>query len=430
MDSDGSVIAAVIGGDEGDESSTGTIWLSVDYGATWTEQIPPPVTMPGTKNWQAITSNADGSKLAACVGDGSQEPPGSVVGNIWTYDSAGGVPAEWTGICCNTDGARMAVCNTTHIYISSDSGATLEQKQIATAPAEWSAIACSDDFIFQVAAEGYGTSTGRVWLSIDGGENWTQNAGAPAAQWKSVTINNDGTMIAAVVGGNTTNTTTAGSIWISEDSGVTWSEQTPIPGTKSWQSITSNTDGTMLAAAVGDGKQSPTGTIVGNIWTSVGGAPPEWTGMCCNATGDKFAACNANPHIYIGGQWCQSRSATGRLVESHCLRQHTHETCRCDRVANEHREHLALNRQRSNMDRKNWNWRSNTEPTLGEVLRAIVMEPFLSRQSAETLVTSRRQEAYGCRRTAAQHGNCRQLQECKTGRPCLQTPMGRDLLRL
>ena len=278
MDSDGSVIAAVIGGDEGDESSTGTIWLSVDYGATWTEQIPPPVTMPGTKNWQAITSNADGSKLAACVGDGSQEPPGSVVGNIWTYDSAGGVPAEWTGICCNTDGARMAVCNTTHIYISSDSGATLEQKQIATAPAEWSAIACSDDFIFQVAAEGYGTSTGRVWLSIDGGENWTQNAGAPAAQWKSVTINNDGTMIAAVVGGNTTNTTTAGSIWISEDSGVTWSEQTPIPGTKSWQSITSNTDGTMLAAAVGDGKQSPTGTIVGNIWTSVGGAPPEWDG--------------------------------------------------------------------------------------------------------------------------------------------------------
>ena len=235
MDSDGSVIAAVIGGDEGDTSSTGTIWLSVNSGVTWTEQTPlTPTTDPGTKNWQAITSNADGSKLAAAVGDGSQEAPGSAVGNIWTLSDIIGTPAVWTGVCCNADGGRMAVCNTTDIYISSDSGATLEQKKSAIAPAEWSAIACSDDFMFQVAAEGYGTSTGHVWLSVDSGDNWaaqTNLDGGAAKQWKSVTINNDGKVIAAVVGGNTTNTTATGSIWLTTDSRVTWIKQI-TPGVK------------------------------------------------------------------------------------------------------------------------------------------------------------------------------------------------------
>ena len=207
MSSDGSVIAAAIGGDPGDTSSTGTIWISSDgAGDVWTEQTP----IPGSRNWQTITTNGDGSKFAAAVGDGDQEPPGDGSGNIWTFSGANN-PAEWTGICCNAGGNEIAVCNTTHIYISTNSGATLTQRQAATG--QWSAIACSDDFTFQVAAEGYGSGSGSVWLSINNGSTWTEQVtldGGAAKQWRSVTINNDGTTIVAVEGGNTTNPTSTG----------------------------------------------------------------------------------------------------------------------------------------------------------------------------------------------------------------------------
>ena len=84
MNGDGTVIVAAVGGDPGDTAKTGSIWLSVDSGATWNLQ-----TTPGVKNWQTLSSNADGTRLAAAVSDGAEAPAalGSVLGDIWTSDT-------------------------------------------------------------------------------------------------------------------------------------------------------------------------------------------------------------------------------------------------------------------------------------------------------------------------------------------------------
>ena len=85
---------------------------------------------------------------------------------------------------------------------------------------------------------------------ISGGLTWTDQAAAGSRNWQSITSSSDGTKLAAAV--------INGDIWTSTNSGATWTDQAAA-GSRSWLSITSSSDGTKLAAAVSGG----------HIWTGI-----------------------------------------------------------------------------------------------------------------------------------------------------------------
>lgn len=118
------------------------IYTSQDFGATWGASSPSPAT------WYAVTSSADGARLAA----GPVWSPG-VPGNyspIYTSTDSGttwvpsGSPARvaWY-LACSADGNRLAGIYGGHILISSDSGATWSDS--INPLVFWGAVASSAD---------------------------------------------------------------------------------------------------------------------------------------------------------------------------------------------------------------------------------------------------------------------------------------------
>jgi hypothetical protein len=164
-----------------------------------------------SKNWTSITSNSDGSRLAACA---TGFPPGdrlytsSDFGTSWvkgpaTDTTGGSLTQTWISITSNDTGSRLAMCGGLRIYTSSDFGAS------------W--------------VKGPATDTT--------GGSLTQN-------WTSITSNSDGSVLTAC-GSNTL-------IYTSTDFGVSWikGDSTDTTGgtlIQPWRQITSDKSGCILA---------------------------------------------------------------------------------------------------------------------------------------------------------------------------------------
>jgi cysteine-rich repeat protein len=103
--------------------------------------------------------------------------------------------------------------------------------------------------------------------------------------WQSITSSSDGTKLAAV--GNW------GQIYTSTDSGVSW---TPRESYRRWQSITSSSDGKMLAAVV-EGGQIYTSTDSGVTWTARE-SNRNWGSITSSSDGTKLAAVEHGGQIY------------------------------------------------------------------------------------------------------------------------------------
>jgi hypothetical protein len=132
----------------------GSLYRSTDYGVTWSS-------IAGTsgKNWFSITSNIDGTKVAA-VDRG---------GDIWT---------------------------------STDSGSTWTQRSVG-AVRDWESIASSSDGVKLVAVASNGNNNGFIYTSSDSGATWSNNL-APAGtnKFTGVASSNDGTYLAATTWAN------------------------------------------------------------------------------------------------------------------------------------------------------------------------------------------------------------------------------------
>jgi len=117
----------------------------------------------------------------------------------------------------------------------------------------------------------------------DSGVTWT--ARESNRFWQSITSSSDGTRLAAVVNG--------GQIYTSTDSGVTW---TARESNRFWQSITSSSDGTRLAAVV-TGGQIYTSTNSGVNWTARD-SNLGWESITSSADGTRLAAVVWGGQIY------------------------------------------------------------------------------------------------------------------------------------
>jgi hypothetical protein len=124
----------------GSEQGDGSIYLSIDSGATWSR-----TTALTNRNWASIAISADGAKLVA-----AEKGESGVGGSIYTSRDSGAswlrtsAPINnWTAIASSADGIRLVAAATSRLSISDDAGTNWAPSD---APAQfWSAIRVSAD---------------------------------------------------------------------------------------------------------------------------------------------------------------------------------------------------------------------------------------------------------------------------------------------
>ncbi|WP_294222193.1 tandem-95 repeat protein [Prosthecobacter sp.] len=262
---DGTKLAAVVYG--------GSIYTSTDAGVTWVER-------PGTYGlWSAITSSADGRKLAAALNNGYVHIS-TDAGLTWTAQSSSG-QRKWTGIVSSADGTKLAAVangnfseNAEYIYTSTDSGVTWTRQE--NAYGQWTGIASSSDGTKLAAARG------SVYTSTNSGATWTSRS----ADGRSIASSADGTKLIAA----------GADVYTSANSGANWTWR--LDGNRNWRSVTSSADGTRLAAVTNINGQIYTSADSGLTWTTQSAGSRDWMSIASSADGSRLAAVVLNGQIY------------------------------------------------------------------------------------------------------------------------------------
>ncbi len=249
----------------------GYIYTSTDSGVTWTEQ-----TGSGTRFWFSMASSADGSVLVAVVYN-AYIHTSTDSGVTWTEHTSGLFTLPWYSVACSADGTFIiaaAAGGSEYLYYSTNTGANWTAATDAGTH-NWVGVASSSDGV-KLAAVANG---GYIYTSTNSGVNWTQRTGSGSRSWRAIASSSDGTKLAAVVEG--------GYIYTSTDSGVTWTQQSSA-GSGSWVSITSSADGVKLAAVVYVGAISIS-TDSGATWT-VQNSPgtANWISIASSSNGNKL----------------------------------------------------------------------------------------------------------------------------------------------
>lgn len=184
----------------------------------------------GARKWRGVTSNADGSRLAAVAYD-DVIYVSSDFGATWTARPSAG-SRKWNAIASNSTGDRLAavVSEGGLIYVSDDYGSTWTSRAQTR---DWWCIDSNSDGSRLVAGE---QGAGWIYNSWDYGETWFGVEPPGFAAGNSVAISSDGKYVKAA---------SAGFLWESSDFGLSWSIM-PGAGDKSWYKIKSNPDGSIL----------------------------------------------------------------------------------------------------------------------------------------------------------------------------------------
>ena len=302
-------------------SANGSVWTSVDAGATWTER-----TAPGNAPWSSIASSADGAKLAA-VGLGTQ---------IWTSGDSGATWAavatdrSWDSVTMSADGSRIAAATLEtnagsgdgRIYTLEQTGAVfgsgvwVERTEVQM----WRSVASSADGKKLVAAAHRDGATspqgGGVFTSNDYGVTWTPRT-TPAVSAYRVASSSDGTRLAMAE--------RFGKIYTSIDSGVTWSAGMSEGG---FNSVASSADGSVLLAVQANGNSSVEGTTVqpgrtgkllvstnaGATWTERATPNKWWRGAAVSADGNRLVGAVNVGQIFVSTSNRSSYGTAGSIT--------------------------------------------------------------------------------------------------------------------
>jgi hypothetical protein len=225
----------------------GPIYASTNSGTTWMALSPP--VPPGSfwewlgiSSWHGLATSADGSTIVAAAADGGI-CVSTNLGVTWSETISSDL---FQGVACSADGKRLVT----------------------------------------VADHSFSPSSSGIYLSNDGGINWTE-AIAPGSLWLSVACSADGTTI--VAGGS--------SVYVSTNSGVTWNP-TSLPG-GACRCIACSADGTKMIA----GTYAPgglfTSTDSGATWTGAGFTNGDFFAVASSANGNKLAAAVFGGPIFL-----------------------------------------------------------------------------------------------------------------------------------
>jgi len=251
----------------------------------------------GNRNWHGLASSSDGSRLyagsescgnSACnlgVVDAGGIWVSSDYGVTWT-ESASTSGRKWFSIATNSNGTKVAAVDRGgYIWTSVDSGSTWTART-AAGSREWDSIASSSDGDNLVAV----APAGFIFTSIDSGENWINKTPSGVTGFTGVASSNDGSRLAV--------TTWSSGLYTSSDYGSTWTLRTlPVPNPNdqtNLQMVSMSGDGRRLVtgsrATSGNGGIIFTSSDFGVTWTSSAPMGFDYIGFVSSGDGSRVAA--------------------------------------------------------------------------------------------------------------------------------------------
>lgn len=175
--------------------------------------------LPGSRNWQSVTSSGDGKMIAAAVQKGFIYTAVCDALGTWTWTAHDGTlrgepgVRDWTTVSSNQDGSRL------------------------------------------VAA----ASNGYVYLY--GQQRWSEITSAGAQAWTSISNSLSGQTVAACVRN--------GNVYISQNYGNSFTLYADPPGSRTWRAVLTSTTGVRVFAIDEDGYMFKASIIDGRvIWTA------------------------------------------------------------------------------------------------------------------------------------------------------------------
>ena len=252
----------------------------------------------GNHNWHALASSSDGSRLyAASESCGLSACSGGVVdaGGIWVssdygvtwtaIDSTNG--RNWFSMASNSNGTKVvAVDRGGDIWTSVDSGATWTARRAGGAVHNWESVASSSDGDNLVAV----ASDGFIFTSTDSGVTWTNYTPSGVTGFTGVSSSNDGSRLAA--------TTWSSGLYTSSNYGQTWTRRTltvPNPSdTTLLQMVSMSGDGSRLVTGSrpysSNGGITFTSSDYGVTWRSSAQTSYDYIGFASSGDGSRVAA--------------------------------------------------------------------------------------------------------------------------------------------
>jgi prepilin-type N-terminal cleavage/methylation domain-containing protein len=210
--------------------SGGSVYVSSDSGNSWSV-----ISGIGSRNWFTVSVSADGNTVIAGAYN-DRIFLSSDGGVSWDeIQPAGNTNKYWLESKISHDGEKIILLTNEYIYSSQDSGSSWSTISVHR---PWNSLAVTPDFNTILAGEW----NGRLWLSNDTGQNWTEvrPAGDVNRIWSLTNvISDDGSKMLAASRANN-----AG-IYYSNDSGDTWTEVSPeeVASSKDWFGAAMSPDG-------------------------------------------------------------------------------------------------------------------------------------------------------------------------------------------
>lgn len=301
---DGSVLAVC--------SQWACIFTSGDYGTTWTL-----CENSDAFAWRKVILSANGQYFAAVPYETSVLCKGRYESGTWTLSSTISDERIFESAFISDDGQKIvATAWDDSVYVSGDGGWNWTQS-LPGVSGNWRGLAGSPDGTYLAVTEQWEGEGGGVWTSADGGENWIKRSAA-ILYGMYITVSDDGGRLVVVEN----NQETGGSIHASSDSGENWTELSSA-GTGYWRAVTASDTGTYIAAVEDDsgtGGSIRTSENGGASWTeSAVSGTENWDAIACSGDGMKLAVLSRNGEGYItmsddgGVSWGANTASGNRL---------------------------------------------------------------------------------------------------------------------
>jgi len=271
----------------------GYLYTSSNYGVTWTDRTPAD-SNPSISQWASVASSADGRKLVAVDLFNEVTQKGIYISNnyglTWSIATLAISAQYWNFCAISSDGSRLVASDDNgDIYISSDFGTTWT-KSTYNGPAV-NGMAASDSGRYLVAR----INDLGLYTSNDYGSTWTFRSVAASSSVSSIASSSDGSHLVATAEG-----LGGGDIFTSSNYGVTWTDQVSA-GTHPWTAVASSSDGSRLVASASNpfhSRYSPpkpgdiyTSSNYGVTWTDqISAGVQFWSSLTSNGDGTRIAA--------------------------------------------------------------------------------------------------------------------------------------------
>lgn len=262
-----------------------TVRVSQDGGSSWT-------TYPLKDSSRTMVSSSDGMRVVGF--DPYKDAIVISTDGGHTWRSAAAPFTSIDSMSASADGMKIvAVNNSADIYVSTDGGVTWVKKWSVSPHALRIGVGISGDGSRIVAA----VDGGYLMISTDGGTTWTKQTALGVQYWYETALSNDGKTIFVTISPAVNGKP---DVYVSQDGGSNWSSgYLPVSG------------GLIHAAVSGDGTHFAA-TDLENIYVSSdhgatwieqmtgSGITRAWDGVALSYDGSKIAAVDEIRSIFVG----------------------------------------------------------------------------------------------------------------------------------